>query len=39
MVEGALPVDKISQGWVAEVSDRIEDETVRAVRKTTARRW
>lgn len=37
MVEGASPVDKISQLWVAEVSERIEDEAVRAVRTANER--
>ena len=37
MVEGASPVDKISVLWVAEVSDQIDDETIRAVRTSHER--
>jgi hypothetical protein len=37
MVEGASPVDKISYMWVAEVSQKTEDETIRAVRTANER--
>lgn len=37
MVEGASPVDKISRLWVAEVSERISDDTIRAVRTANER--
>jgi hypothetical protein len=37
MVAGASPVDLISRLWVAEVSERISDDTVRAVRTANER--
>jgi hypothetical protein len=37
MVEGAAPADKITLMWVAEVSERISDDTVRAVRTANER--
>lgn len=37
MVEGAAPVEQVSVLWTGEVSENIEDDTVRALRTSTER--